>query len=426
MIWVIAFLIFFLFNVKNFIFFSSFLVFDNFRIFMTCISPLVFFLISNFVFPRLISIEDILFNFFFFILIFLVTCTFLISDSFYFLLFLESTVCFIVTLMIIFSKDYDKFVSVFFIVLMNLVGSVPFIIFCYFFNFDPFLVLSNIFVFGSDFCYSWLMLINFSLILLSKLPVLFFHFWLTKAHVSASGASSILLASLMLKLGRFGLFKFSFVFLFLSARCLWAVLGLSLVRVLFFCLTMIRFFDVKYLIACSSVSHISLIFPCLLNYDRVGVLGAMFIIVGHGLISYMLFFLVRFIYERAHNRRLDFSKSLESVSKFLTILIFLYIFLNLGLPPFISFYRELYFCTFLFKFTFLRLRLFLLSIILAVILSIFIITKVLFGKKGIYLFSSQRGLTFFSGATFVPIIFFLPLILCFFSLSKTLLCGGKI
>lgn len=106
---------------------------------------------------------------------------------------------------------------------------------------------------------------------------------------------------------------------------------------------MIRFFDLKYLVACSSILHMSLIFPLVLRGSNVGVTGSLIIIVGHGLISLVLFFLVTILYELFDRRSLDFNKSIESLAKPVSLFLFLFVFLNIGVPPFISFFRELFF-----------------------------------------------------------------------------------
>jgi NADH-ubiquinone oxidoreductase chain 4 len=51
---------------------------------------------------------------------------------------------------------------------------------------------------------------------LIKLPIYGVHLWLPKAHVEAPVVGSMILASIMLKLGGYGLFRLSFQGLLLS------------------------------------------------------------------------------------------------------------------------------------------------------------------------------------------------------------------
>jgi len=44
-----------------------------------------------------------------------------------------------------------------------------------------------------------------------KCPLFFFHYWLPKAHVESISLGSIILAAILLKIGRFGIFIFSII-----------------------------------------------------------------------------------------------------------------------------------------------------------------------------------------------------------------------
>lgn len=334
------------------------------------------------------------------------------SNSFLFLFFIESSIAPMFYLMLNFSKDYDKIFSRILIIFFNVAGSLPFIFFCMYLSNNLFISygfwffsrISRVFIF---FCCC--------LILIMKLPLFLFHFWLTKAHVRAFGVCSIILASLILKMGSFGFVKFFPVFN-ISYRLLFCFfVSFCLLSLYFFLFIIIRFYDIKFIVACSSVLHISLIFPMCIHFTRLGWLGSMLMIVGHGVVSYILFFLIRLVYEFRINRSFDFNKSLSSLSLFLGLLFFIFILLNLGLPPFINFLREIFFCLCIFRFSIFCLLFLGVFIIFFIILNIFLICKIFFFKNNYYFYF--MGLKeFFCRIYFFVCFTLLVLLLCSFSL----------
>lgn len=198
--------------------------------------------------------------------------------------------------------------------------------------------------------------------------------------MSASGNCSIILARIIIKLGTIGILKFSkdlrqenLINLFLSV---------AIISRIYFSIVIIRFFDAKTLIAISSVLHIALILPMITVKKSLTYLASLMIITSHGLVSYFLFFLITLIYEKTENRRALTLKSIESRSKILVILIATFIFLNLGLPPFINFYSETIFLSSLKLITSpLSIIIFGGSLLIRIIFTMQINTNIMFSKK---------------------------------------------
>lgn len=409
MISTFSFLFFFILCLKDNFYFRSFLWIDGFSLMISRIVFSCLFLIFSTFFNFVSHNQFYIYSFFFSMCFFLVFFSFVSRGIFYFLLFLEICAFPMSFLILNFSKDFDKFISVLFMFTFNVLGSLFFIIFSYkfyfFFRRDSFLLgLSGFY------SKSFFMLLCFTLILLIKLPLIFFHFWLTKAHVSASGPCSIILAGLMLKLGSFGLIKFFAIFLILTSLSVSLIFSVTLFSCLFFCLLIFRFTDLKYVVACSSILHISLIAPLVLTGTSQGLVSSIFIMTGHGLISYYLFYLVSLIYEFNHSRSPIFIKSLESYSKTLTLTLLSFVFLNIGFPPFINFFREFIFCSSLFYFSYTSLLIFSLRMILSVFFSLYIVSKSLFGFKAVRI-SGFKSRTFILGSMFILFtIFTLPFI----------------
>lgn len=228
----------------------------------------------------------------------------------------------------------------------------------------------------------------------------------------ASGCGSIILASLILKIGSVGFYKFYYIFFNNFKNLSNFFFSLVVFRSFILVIIILRFFDLKYLVACSSIIHIAPIFPLCCWGERGSTYSCMLMMVGHGLVSYFIFFLVRLIYERSYNRSVDFNKRLNSSSSIFFIFIFFFFLLNIGFPPFCRFISEL---IFLHSYSLLRVSLcflFCLILILRGLLFFFVLRKSLFGKKiifyinvlnlNIYIYSLIYLFFFFS----IPLIYF--------------------
>lgn len=414
MIWWLLSYLFFVFICKDYLFLSCFLVVDSWIFFMSSLSPLVVYLIFHIFFPWFLEEGKLIYKFLFFTVIFLVTLIFFLSSVYLFFLFLEVSSIPMAILVLNFSKSQDKFMALVFMFLINFFGSMPFMFFSIFA--DKLYFCQTLLSFHLSVT-RYFLLVRFFLILVRKVPIFFFHFWLTKAHVRASGSCSMLLASLMLKIGTFGLFKFSRLFIVIHGKIFPFFRSLGLWGGILISLIIIRFFDAKLLVACSSIVHMSFITPFCFHLSPYSVSGSIFIMVGHGLVSYFLFFLVTILYELSSYRSYDSNKSMESFSKSLSIILFLFLFINLGVPPFLNFLREFYFFLRFLKVSISSTYLFFFFMVMGIMFTIFFVTKIRFGKKYLILFNSDSY--FFLRASlfyFVYLIFYVVLISCFFSL----------
>lgn len=411
MIWLFFFFLFFFFSLKDFIFFNSIFNVDLCESFILRIVIFSLCIIFFFSFNYIRFKEWWFYCSIFIIVSIFVRINFFCNSHFFFLLSLEMCVYPIVALILNFSKDFDKLSSVLFIFRLNILGSLPFMIFSFksysIFHSEYLNILRQTFFLLKD----NFLLLCFVLILISKLPLIFFHFWLTKAHVRASGPCSIVLASLILKLGSFGLYKFCFMFFFSSYLVLEFCVSFSLYGSIFFCALITRFIDLKHLVACSSILHMRIIFPFLLSGTSEGVVGSLYIMTGHGLVSYFLFFALTILYEFSFRRSSDFNKSLESFSKTFSFVIFGLLFLNIGFPPFINFFSELIFCLFLLKFSLWSLLFFRLVILVCVVFTMFFVTKSLFGKKNLFYSSGSENSLFFLFSTTTIRLLSLPFLI---------------
>ncbi|HVA57474.1 MAG: NADH-quinone oxidoreductase subunit M [Gemmatimonadaceae bacterium] len=141
-----------------------------------------------------------------------------------------------------------------------------------------------------------------------KVPMFPFHTWLPDAHVEAPTAGSVVLASIMLKLGTFGFLRLA-VPLFAGAATNPTVRGivltLAVVGIVYGALVSLVQPDFKKLVAYSSVSHLGFVMLGIFALTVQSVQGALMVMINHGISTGALFFLIGMIYERRHTRLIE-------------------------------------------------------------------------------------------------------------------------
>jgi NADH-quinone oxidoreductase subunit M len=151
----------------------------------------------------------------------------------------------------------------------------------------------------------WLFL-AFFLAFAIKVPLFPFHTWLPDAHVEAPTAGSVLLAGVLLKMGTYGMIRFSLP-LFPHVSNLFAPLisGLAIIGIIYGALVAMVQPDMKKLVAYSSVSHLGFIVLGIFSFNVQGMEGALYQMINHGVSTGALFLLVGVIYDRRHTRLIE-------------------------------------------------------------------------------------------------------------------------
>lgn len=152
----------------------------------------------------------------------------------------------------------------------------------------------------------------------------------------------MLLASLLLKLGGYGFLRFSLSMLPDGSTYFMPVVSfLSLLGVIYGSLSTLRQVDLKRIIAYSSVAHMNLVMLGLFSENQQGIEGAIYLMVGHGVVSAALFFCIGVIYDRFHTRMLRYYGGLVTVMPLFVTGFFLFTLANMSFPGTSNFLGEL-------------------------------------------------------------------------------------
>jgi len=190
-----------------------------------------------------------------------------------------------------------------------------------------------------------------------KVPIFPLHTWLPDAHVEAPTAGSVMLAGVLLKMGGYGILRICYPICPAAGYDLsWWVCGLGVLSMVYGALAAMAQTDFKRLVAYSSVSHMGYVVlglgvwsmgtwshpPGSYNpeYWALGINGAMFQMIAHGISSAGMFFLVGVVYDRVHHRNLDeFGGLFHKMPLYTGIAIGIF-FAALGLPGLCGFIGE--------------------------------------------------------------------------------------
>jgi proton-translocating NADH-quinone oxidoreductase chain M len=366
---------------------------------------LLFVLLTGFlfiiVFLSLFSVEMLELKIYYlviYLLYFILVNIFITQNLIWFFAFFESSVFPMFIIILMGGSRVQKFKAAYYFFFFTVIGSIfMFISINYiFFRLGTVNICELMFVMHELSIFEQrLIWLSFFLSFAIKVPMFPFHTWLPEAHVEAPTIGSVLLAGILLKLGIYGFIRVSF-FLLPEANVFFStyVYILALISIFYSCIIAIRQTDIKRIIAYASIAHMNLIILGLFSFSSVGIYGAIFQSISHGLVSSALFLLVGMLYSRYKSRIINYYSGLTQVMPIFSFFFLLFTLANISFPLTSNFMGELLLFVGISKLSLGILILSLFGIILNTIYSLWFCNRIIYGNVKSHLLIKFKDLNF--------------------------------
>jgi NADH-quinone oxidoreductase subunit M len=228
-----------------------------------------------------------------------------------------------------------------------------------------------------------------------KVPMWPVHTWLPDAHVEAPTGGSVILAAIMLKMGGYGLLRFSLPITPDASHDLdWLIVAMSLIAVIYIAFVAMVQQDMKKLVAYSSIAHMGFVtLGAFLTFFIVtatgssrgainGLDGAMVQMISHGLISGAMFLCIGVMYDRLHTREISaYGGVINVMPKFAGFMV-LFALANSGLPGTSGFVGEFLVILASFRASFWFALLAATIMVIGAAYNLWLVKRVIFGPVG--------------------------------------------
>ncbi|SEM79506.1 complex I subunit 4 family protein [Lihuaxuella thermophila] len=226
----------------------------------------------------------------------------------------------------------------------------------------------------------WAIFVSLMIAFAIKLPIFPFHSWMLRVHVEAPTPVVMIHSGILLKMGAYGLIRFGLgIYPAFMKEVATLLVILGLVNILYGAILAFVQKELKKVLAYSSVSHMGIILLGIGSLSGVGLQGAVFQAVSHGLISALLFFLVGSLYERTKTTELDELGGLAKSMPLFSGILLVAAMALLGLPGLSGFISEFFAFLGLFKVKPVMAAVGTLGLILAAVYTLRAVLKTTFG-----------------------------------------------
>jgi NADH-quinone oxidoreductase subunit M len=174
-----------------------------------------------------------------------------------------------------------------------------------------------------------------------KAPLFPFHTWSPDAYTEAPAGGSVVLSSVLAKLGTYGLIRFDLTLFPQATRTLAPlILTLAVIGIVYGAIVACAQRDMKRLVAYSSLAQIGFIALGTFALSTQGLAGAVLLMLNHGLIVAGLFLIIGFIYERRGTWQTTELRGLQKVAPVMAGVFTVFMMANIGVPGLNGFVSE--------------------------------------------------------------------------------------